>query len=70
MPITLLIEFPWLNHQVALAFRIKRKSKAMTPAIDIFQKRTFKTHISLKTTNATEHPVSSIKSVVKYVLYV
>ena len=70
MLITLLMEFPWLIHQVPLAFRIKCKSKAMAPAIDIFRKWTFKTHISLKTTNATGHCVSSIKSVKKYVLYV
>ena len=67
---TLLIEFLLLNHQVALAFRIKRIRKAMAPAIDIFRKWTFKMHISLKTTSATGHRVSSIKSVKKYVLYV
>ena len=42
---------------------MKRKSKAMAPAIDIFRKWTFKTHISLKTNSATGHCVSSIKSV-------
>ena len=42
MSITLLIEFPLLNHHIALAFRIKRKSKAMAPAIDISQKWTVK----------------------------
>ena len=70
MLIALLIEFPWPNHQVPLTFRIKCKSKAMAPAIDIFRKWTFKMHISLKTTNATGHRVSSIKSIKKYVLYV
>ena len=40
----------------------------MAPEIDIFRKWTFKTHISLKTTNATGHRVSSIKSVEKMFL--
>ena len=51
---TLLIEFLLLNHQVALAFRIKRIRKAMAPAIDIFRKWTFKMHISLKTTSVPD----------------
>ena len=62
MSITLLIEFLLLNHQVALAFRIKRIRKAMAPAVDIFRNWTFKMHISLKTTSATGHRVSSSKA--------
>ena len=53
MLITLLIEFLWLNHQIALAFRIKRKSKVMAPAIDIFRKWTL-THIPLKNTSVPD----------------
>ena len=41
----------------------KTHEKSDGPAIDIFRKWTFKTHISLKTTNATGHHVSFIKSV-------
>ena len=62
MSITLLIEFLLLNHLVALAFRIKRIRKAMAPAVDIFRNWTFKMHISLKTTSATGHRVSSSKA--------